>query len=405
MDRRKFLAGGVAAVGVASLPPTYAQAQTAPDKMRVGYAISISGPLGAGAENTTISQYKLWHKRVNDAGGITLKKFNKKVPIEMVAYDDRGQPDELIKLTERLILQDKVDLLLSPYATHMNLAAAPIANKYEYPVIFTTAGSARIYQLASAWPYAFWSIAQPNEATAPLVEMCATLKKEGKIKGRVAAVHVGQQSMVEMHAAFVDAAKSTGLEVVFNKNYPFGAADLQPLIREVMASNPEAFVAFSYPSDTFLLVEQAQTVGFSPQVLYLAIGSAFPTFKVKFGNNVNGILTYDGMDGPRPVSTSTTRRIRRCSAAYLRSARWACMPASRCCRRRSRQSVRSIARRSVTRSQKGHSRRFGVRFNSRISAIRNPWAVGQWQDGEVVGIYPASKKGAKPLLFPKPKWT
>ena len=99
MDRRKFLAGGVAAVGVASLPPTYAQAQTAPDKMRVGYAISISGPLGAGAENTTISQYKLWHKRVNDAGGITLKKFNKKVPIEMVAYDDRGQPDELIKLT------------------------------------------------------------------------------------------------------------------------------------------------------------------------------------------------------------------------------------------------------------------------------------------------------------------
>ena len=152
MDRRKFMAGGVATVGVASLSRTHAQPQAAPDKIRVGYAISISGPLGAGAENTTISQYKLWHKRVNDAGGITLKKFNKKVPIEMIAYDDRGQPDELIKLTERLILQDKVDLLLSPYATHMNLAAAPIANKYEYPVIFTTAGSARIYQLASAWP-------------------------------------------------------------------------------------------------------------------------------------------------------------------------------------------------------------------------------------------------------------
>ena len=106
--------------------------------------------------------------------------------------------------------------------------------------------------------------------------MCAALKKEGKIKGRVAAVHVGQQSMVEMHAAFVDAAKKAGLEVVFNKNYPFGASDLQPLIREVMASKPEAFIAFSYPPDTFLLVEQAQTVGFNPQVFYLAIGSAFP---------------------------------------------------------------------------------------------------------------------------------
>ena len=180
MDRRKFVTGSAAVIGAASLPRTYAQAQAAPDKIRVGYAISISGPLGAGAENTTISQYKLWHKRVNDAGGIMLKKFNKKVPIEMVAYDDRGQPDELIKLTERLILQDKVDLLLSPYATHMNLAAAPIANKYEYPVIFTTAGSARIYQLAKDWPYAFWSIAQPNEATAPLVEMCADSQEGGQ---------------------------------------------------------------------------------------------------------------------------------------------------------------------------------------------------------------------------------
>ena len=102
MDRRKFVTGSAAVIGAASLPRTYAQAQAAPDKIRVGYAISISGPLGAGAENTAISQYKLWQKRVNDAGGITLKKFNKKVPIEMIEYDDRGQPDELIKLTERL---------------------------------------------------------------------------------------------------------------------------------------------------------------------------------------------------------------------------------------------------------------------------------------------------------------
>ena len=35
----------------------------------------------------------------------------------------------------------------------------------------------------------------------------------------------------------------------------------------------------------------------------------------------------------------------------------------------------------------------------------NPWAVGQWQNGEIVGLYPADKAGAKPLLFPKPKWS
>ncbi len=67
-----------------------------------------------------------------------------------------------------------------------------------------------------------------------------------------------------MNAAFVDAAKKSGLDVVFTKSYPFGASDLQPLIREAMAANPEAFLAFSYPPDTFMLPEQCKIVGFNP---------------------------------------------------------------------------------------------------------------------------------------------
>ena len=64
---------------------------------------------------------------------ISLKKFDKKVPIELIGYDDQGKPDELLKLIERLVQQDKVDMLLSPYATHMNMAAAPLANRLGYP--------------------------------------------------------------------------------------------------------------------------------------------------------------------------------------------------------------------------------------------------------------------------------
>ena len=97
MDRRTFVKGSAAVVGASTLPAgrVYAQAAAAPDKIRFGYAITQSGPLGPGAESTTVSQYKLWQKRVNDAGGIMLKKFNKKVPIDLVSYDDQGKPDEL----------------------------------------------------------------------------------------------------------------------------------------------------------------------------------------------------------------------------------------------------------------------------------------------------------------------
>src|SRR5262245_830245 len=297
MDRRTFVKGSAAVVGASTLPAgrVYAQA-AAPDKLRFGYAITQSGPLGPGAESTTVSQYKLWQKRVNDAGGILLRKFNRKVPVDFVSYDDQGKPDELLKLTERLIQSDRVDMVLSPYATHMNLAQAPLINKYQYPVILSTSAAARLYELAPQLPYAFWHLVQPKEATKPLSQMIADLKKEGKTSGRVAVIYAAIQLGVELHAAFTEAAKADGLEIVLSKSYPFGASDLQPVIREVMAAKPDALIAFSYPPDTFMLPEQCQIVGFSPQIMYLAIGTPFPTFKAKFGNKVNGILMYGGID-------------------------------------------------------------------------------------------------------------
>jgi hypothetical protein len=150
MDRRTFLKAGGAALGVAALPGR-ARGQAAPSAIRIGYAISLSGPFAPGAQSTSWSQYKLWAKDVNDAIHL---KYEKKVPVELIEYDDRSQPDEVIKLVERLILQDKVDLVLPPWGTHMNLAVAPIINKHEYPVIFFTATALRIRDLAKRWPYA-----------------------------------------------------------------------------------------------------------------------------------------------------------------------------------------------------------------------------------------------------------
>jgi branched-chain amino acid transport system substrate-binding protein len=44
-----------------------------------------------------------------------------------------------------------------------------------------------------------------------------------------------------------------------------------------------------------------------------------------------------------------------------------------------------------------------IKYEKQLNA--NPWAVGQWQNGEVVGLYPANKSGAKKLQFPKPAWS
>jgi branched-chain amino acid transport system substrate-binding protein len=397
--------GSAAVVGATTLPKTYAQAQSAPAKLRFGYAITLSGPLAPGADSTTVSNYKLWHKRVNDAGGIMLKKFNKKVPVEMVAYDDQGKPDELLKLVDRLIQQDKVDMVLSPYATHMNLAAAPIVNKAEYPVIMTTATTNKTYELGPRWPYAFWNISQPIESTEPLAKALADLKKQGKINGRCATVHPAIEYGVEMNKAFVDEAKKAGLEVVITKTYPFGSSDLQPVVREVMAANADAFLAFSYPPDTFMLTEQAQIVGFNPKFMYVAIGGVFPTYKGKFGNKVNGILAYGGADPNAPgmadyakAHKALLNRDYEAGGVQVYAALEFTQQAIEQVGEIDRKKIRDVMGSSTFKTIWGD-----MRFVKQLNA--NPWAVSQWQNGELVAVAPTSKPGAKPILFPKPAWS
>ena len=140
MDRRTFVKGSAAAVGAASLPGKLYAAAEAPTKIRFGTAVGMSGLFVDGSKSTTISQYDLWAKRINDAGGLMLSKYNKKAPVEIVYYDGRFDINETTKLTEKLILDDKVDMMLAPWGTAWNIASAPITNKYEYPVIYTTAG-------------------------------------------------------------------------------------------------------------------------------------------------------------------------------------------------------------------------------------------------------------------------
>src|SRR5262245_5392945 len=111
----RLLAGAVLA-GAAALAEG-AVAQEAPKSVKIGYAISLSGPNASGAGLTTLPNYRLWVDDVNKAGGLMLKKYGKKVPIEVVELDDTSKPEDAVRLTEKLMAVDKVDLVLTPWST------------------------------------------------------------------------------------------------------------------------------------------------------------------------------------------------------------------------------------------------------------------------------------------------
>jgi branched-chain amino acid transport system substrate-binding protein len=413
MDRRTFLKGSAAVVGTAAMPTLYARAQGAPEKLRFGACPLLSGPMAGAAMSTTVGQYQLWQKRVNEAGGINLSKFGKKVPIELVLYDSRMDDNENIKLTEKLILDDKVDMFLAPWGTQFNLAAAPITNKHQYPVIYTTAGAEILYEKGKDWPFAFWSLSQPIESTKPLVDLVAALKKDGKSGGKCAMLYDGFELGIELHNAFERLGKEAGLEIVFSEAIPPGTSDLQPLVRKAQAANPDAFFAFTYPNSTFPIAAQARTIGFSPDIFYVAIGGVFPGFRDANGGaaGVEGVLAYGAQDPSVPGYDEYAAALK----AAFPDQPWAQEPESGGvqvygCLQAVQWAIETVGeidrpkiQAEMAKGSKGTLYGDLVWDENHLNV--NAWSVGQWQGGKMVGVYPANKSGAKPVLHPKPKWT
>src|SRR5262249_23465072 len=291
--RRTISAAALAAFGTFVAWP--AGAADAPKSIRIGYAISLSGVNAQGVAVTTLPGYDLWGKDVNDKGGIMVKEFGKRIPVEVAAkYDDTSSAENLLRLEEKLMSQDKVDFVLPPWSTGFNLATAPIFAKYGYPQLAVTANSNDEEQLVKQFPTMFFFLNQPPHFGGALIQILNKYKNAGQLNNKVVLLSVGDQFGAEFAAGFSAGLKANGYDVVLQKSYPLGAADLTNEIKEAKAAGADTFIAGSYPPDTFMLTGTAITQGYNPKVFYTAVGTAYAQYGDNFKDKVQGVLGIGG---------------------------------------------------------------------------------------------------------------
>src|SRR3972149_11813059 len=141
MKRREFLKTTVG--GTAALVGLRGKAWGQAKPVRIGYTLSATGPYAPGAQYSQATNYALWAEQVNAKGGLMVKGEGRR-PIEFVSIDDRSEIETAVRSYEKLMTEDKVDLILPPWGTAMHFAVAPVANKYGYPMIGPTVGSAKL---------------------------------------------------------------------------------------------------------------------------------------------------------------------------------------------------------------------------------------------------------------------
>jgi len=373
-----------------------------PKSIRVGYAISLTGPNAAGAGITVLPNYRLWVKEVNAAGGILLKSVGKRVPIEVIEYDDHSNVIDAETAIERLISQDKVDFILAPWGTGLNLAVGPLFHRAGYPQLATTALPPESSKL---WPNSFWFLGTPTGAARAFVDIISKLRSEGKIGNTVAMLSVADQFGIGLAKVARKAFKQADFDLVYDRAYPVETRDMSEVLTEVKALKPDTFAAFSYPPDTIMITEQARVSDFNPKIFYTAVGTAFPLYKQRFGANVEGVMGIGGWNAEAPASKGYFKR--HLEMTGQEPDRWA-SPITYASLQMLQQAIERVG--GIDRAAVIKELQTGT-FDTVVGPVKlknnlyeDTWWVGQWQNGEFRGIAPAPLPGAQPIMFPKPPW-
>ena len=376
MQRRTLLTIAAAATLTGSLGLGAASAQ---DTVKIGVVGPKTGVLASGAAVTHFPSFKLWAHDVNARGGLKLKGGQKKV--ELIEYDDRSMPGEAIKAVERLASIDKVDYIMGVYATGFNLAVAPIFAKYGYPQVTQAAVTDQMDALTKRYPGLFFVQGSTTAFANSAINVLKKLKDEGKIGNRVAAVNVADAFGIELANAGRPLFKKAGFELVYDKSYPLGTQDYSPVIKAAKAANPDAFVAWSYPPDTFGLAEQAKIENLGVKAYYSAVAVAFPAFEKKYGKSAENILGAGGITDSPAIREFYKRhkQVTGVDADYWGSPIYHAMLQILT---QAFEGVGSMDRKAITAYLKSHTFKTHIgELDIRSQKLNKFWTVGQWRGG------------------------
>ena len=200
-----------------------------------GVAISQTGRYAEPA-GRFVNSYKLFADQQNAKGGLLGKK------IKLIIMDDKSDKQTSIKLYEKLITQDQVDLTLGPYSSGITDAVANILERYKYPTLAPGASSKIIWTKGRKYIFNQNAIAQNYQRGA------AYIAKEIGVK-RIAII--GENSLFPRQTGegLVEWANKLGLKVVLNESYPKKQQDFTALLQKIKSRRAEALFTNSYFAD------------------------------------------------------------------------------------------------------------------------------------------------------------
>jgi branched-chain amino acid transport system substrate-binding protein len=261
------------ALSAATVLTTSVNAQQQP--IRIGASLGLTGSY-ADLGQTQQRGYQLCVKQANEQGGLLKRR------IELTVVDDKSQAADAVAIYERLVAQDKVDLVFSPYSSPITDVVADVTEKYSKPMVAAGAATTSIFKKGRRFLFMLLS---PGEL---YLEGLIDIAAKRKLK-TVALVHEDTLFPKFLAQSAADLAKKRGLQVSMFEGYPRGMTDFGPLLGKVKTANSDVVIAGTYVDDAIAIARQMKESDISPKMFSVTIGGDLPKFYKTLGRTAEYI--------------------------------------------------------------------------------------------------------------------
>ena len=263
-----------------------APAARAADPITIGFGMALTGGLAPNGKAALLAM-QIWEEETNAKGGLLGR------PVKLVYYDDQSNPSTVPGIYTKLLDVDKVDLVISGYATNMVAPALPVAmqhkrtflgllalavnSEFNYPNYFAIGPTGGPHPKQS-FSKGFFEVAM---AQNPKPQTIALVGADAEFPHNALE---GAHELVKEH----------GLKIVYDRTYPPTTNDFSPIVRAIQATNPDLVFVASYPPDTVGMIRAASEIGLKAKLFGGGmVGLQSTAIKTQLGPLLNGIVDYD----------------------------------------------------------------------------------------------------------------
>ena len=245
----------------------------------LGASVQLTGPV-ANTGRYYRDAYQLAIDKINAAGGAKIGGQSHKLALKL--YDNQSDVNLSVRQYTQLVSQDKVNLLLGPFASNFALADSAVSEKYKVPMVQGGGASDQIF--ARKFKYIFGTLAPASNYFGSTVDMLKSLKPAPQ---SVALLYADDAFDVSVADGTRPKLKQAGLNVVMDERYSTNATDFNSLLSQIKSKNVDVVLVAGHETEILNFVRQAKSLAVAPKLYSFTVGVPSEDFRKALGKDAD----------------------------------------------------------------------------------------------------------------------